>query len=177
MDKEALKTGLTEKHENFIRYIGSLKEDEFLYSFQDKWNAGQLLDHIIRSASPVSKGFDFFIKATEKPFAISKHTSRTFDEVVTLYKEGLSKGAKASGKFIPEIIPFDQRERLMQDLSEKVNDLNTAVSKMSEEQLDGYVMPHPVLGDLTFREMIYFTMYHVVHHETNLKKYLSNKSV
>jgi hypothetical protein len=38
------------------------------------------------------------------------------------------------------------------------------MDKFSEAQLDEYVLPHPILGKLTIREMLYFTIYHATHH-------------
>ena len=34
----------------------------------------------------------------------------------------------------------------------------------SERALDRYRLPHPLLGRLTVREMLLFTLYHSVHH-------------
>lgn len=33
------------------------------------------------------------------------------------------------------------------------------------DELDKYILPHPLLGKLTIREMMYFTIYHVEHHK------------
>ncbi len=34
----------------------------------------------------------------------------------------------------------------------------------SEAALDRYRLPHPLLGKLTVREMLFFTLYHNAHH-------------
>ena len=36
--------------------------------------------------------------------------------------------------------------------------------KLDEEDLDNYILPHPLIGKTTIREMLYFTIYHVQHH-------------
>ena len=36
--------------------------------------------------------------------------------------------------------------------------------RWSEKKLDRYQAPHPALGKLTIREMLYFTIFHNVHH-------------
>jgi hypothetical protein len=33
-----------------------------------------------------------------------------------------------------------------------------------EADLDRYLLPHPLLGKLTLREMLHFTLYHNYHH-------------
>jgi len=45
-----------------------------------------------------------------------------------------------------------------------VNRLCARVRKYNEQQLDSYILPHPLIGKLTLREMLYFTLYHAEHH-------------
>ena len=42
-----------------------------------------------------------------------------------------------------------------------------------EKELDQYMLPHPILGKVTYREMLYFTMYHVNHHYSLVKNYIA----
>ena len=44
------------------------------------------------------------------------------------------------------------------------------LTNFTEGELDNLVLPHPLLGQLTIREMIYFTIYHVEHHTRNIKR-------
>jgi len=45
-----------------------------------------------------------------------------------------------------------------------VPNLSAAVRRWDEAALDRYQLPHPILGKLTVREMLYFTLYHLGHH-------------
>ena len=47
------------------------------------------------------------------------------------------------------------------------------LDKFSEEDLDKFILPHPLLGKLTMREMMYFTIYHAQHHENIVKGYFA----
>jgi hypothetical protein len=40
--------------------------------------------------------------------------------------------------------------------------------------LDLLILPHPLLGKLTLREMLYFTLYHVEHHEKQVLENLKS---
>jgi hypothetical protein len=42
--------------------------------------------------------------------------------------------------------------------------MRKALDRWSEAALDSVQMPHPLLGRLTAREMIFFTLYHNQHH-------------
>lgn len=50
--------------------------------------------------------------------------------------------------------------------------LCASLDSFTEKELDQYVLPHPLLGKLTLREMMFFTIYHVQHHEVLTKKNL-----
>ena len=52
--------------------------------------------------------------------------------------------------------------------------LNKKIELFSEQDLDSHILPHPLLGKLTFREMLYFTIYHVQHHQDLMLKYLED---
>ena len=48
------------------------------------------------------------------------------------------------------------------------------VENWKESDLDKYVLPHPLLGKISLREMLYFTDFHILHHNTLTKTiYLS----
>jgi hypothetical protein len=48
------------------------------------------------------------------------------------------------------------------------NYLQAIKSNCKEAQLDQYLVPHPLLGKITLRELGYFTIYHTQHHLRNL---------
>ena len=82
----------------------------------------------------------------------------------------IEQGGKASGRFVPQSIPFRQRENLTKQLLKLINKLVGQVDGFSEEQLDELILPHPLLGKLTLREMLCFTIYHVEnHHKITLR--------
>jgi len=54
------------------------------------------------------------------------------------------------------------------------NDLLAALRNWQDENLDEYLLPHPLLGKLTIREMLFFTLYHDQHHVNNVRQLLGN---
>ena len=61
---------------------------------------------------------------------------------------------------------------MISKLKKKVGQLTAQVARFSEEELDQLILPHPLLGKLTLREMLYFTIYHVKHHEKTIQRNL-----
>ncbi len=170
MNKAAIIQSLQTNHQQFADHIRSLSVEEFLFRKDDKWSAGQHADHIVRSVSPVNMALGLPKIAPRLLFGKSNRPSRTFDGLVEKYKDKLAKGGKASGRFVPKEISLQEKHLLPKAIMHYTNELCNKVEKISEEELDTYLLPHPLLGKLTFREMLYFTAYHVEHHQEILKR-------
>jgi hypothetical protein len=56
------------------------------------------------------------------------------------------------------------KEQLLKKWIASGQKLIAAIAKTDEKDLDRYVIPHPLLGKITLRELCYFTIYHTSHH-------------
>lgn len=170
MDKVQLIQQLRLHHKNFTDTVEAFQQEQFEYNATQKWNAGQQLDHIYKSISPVQLAFilpHFILKIM---FGKANRTSKTYDEVITKYKSKLALGGSASGRFLPKKIKFEERAKLSNKILTTTESLCNAINNKTEEELDTYILPHPLLGKLTLREMIYFTIYHVQHHHKQVEE-------
>ena len=102
-------------------------------------------------------------------FGRSNRPGRTYDELVKKYTQKLAEGGRASGRFIPKEISLAHRKKLISSLNTDVQSLTRNLNKFTESELENIVLPHPLLGKLTIKEMMYFTIYHAEHH-LNLTK-------
>jgi hypothetical protein len=104
--------------------------------------------------------------------------SRSYDELVNKYKLKLEQGGKASGPYIPkQILPEYGKEKLLNQFSIIMNKLATSVKKnWSDEQLDQYIAPHPLLGKITLRELCYFTIHHTYHHLSSIEAMIKDSA-
>ena len=66
-----------------------------------------------------------------------------------------------------EIKAFNSGERITkgEKINQRVKKMSKKIEKWSEEQLDEFVLPHPLLGKVTTREMLYFTIHHAGDHQ------------
>ncbi|MEO7312825.1 MAG: DinB family protein [Chitinophagaceae bacterium] len=170
MKKPEIIAALRNNHQAFINYLGGLSSEDFVADRNGKWTAGQHLDHIIRSVTPLNKGLvlpGFLLKLV---FGKANRPSKTFDELVAKYKQKLSEGGKASAPFIPPPITTAKKESLLRELDSRSERLCRQADRFSEIQLDQLVAPHPLLGKITLREMLYFTAHHVLHHKALVEK-------
>ncbi|NOS56978.1 MAG: DinB family protein [Cyclobacteriaceae bacterium] len=167
MEKHELKRLVLLEHSNYIKSIQSLNDGQLLIASPGKWNAVQLLDHIVRSVSPVSLALSLPAFLLRLIFGTANRKSRSYEELVARYHSKLKAGGRASGRFVPPP-KTDSVEKLSTNLSKVVQALTRRIDRFSETQLDQLILPHPLLGKLTLREMLYFTIYHVQHHQKQL---------
>jgi hypothetical protein len=169
VNKQELSSALINDHRLFTDYIETVPDDLFILSQNEKWTPAQHLDHLIRSVRPVVLAFTLPKFLLRLFFGKSNRPLRTYDEVVHKYIQKLADGVKATGVFIPPPVPLSQRKVLTLKLNAAASKLASLVEASSEKDLDTYLLPHPAMGKMTLREMIYFTIYHVNHHHKNLK--------
>ena len=76
----------------------------------------------------------------------------------------------ATGQFRPKSFVAADKKRLLDQYTAYSEKLERLINRLSENELDKYILPHPLLGKLTLREMMFFTIYHTQHHSTSLKE-------
>jgi len=169
MDKSTIQTHIREHHEAFIQTLEQLSDEAFLFVKDGKWSAGQQLDHIIKSISPVIMVFGLPKFIPRLLYGHPNRASRSYEQVVVDYQLLLDNGAKATGKYVPREVPLAFRQRRIEKLIKATELLAKNMNAYSEEQLDQYQVPHPLLGKMTIRELLYFTIYHVQVHNKSVK--------
>jgi len=172
MKKEDIIDRLSTNHNDFIGFINSLSQKEFESAIREKWTPGQQLEHIylgLRPLTGVLQSIEFLI---QKNFGRSNGKSRDYDTVVEEYRALLKTGLKTTERFEPKTIKFENRDELAEKLASTVDQLCANIGKLSEQELDDFFIPHPALKNLTIREMMYFTIYHLEHHYNQVKQNL-----
>jgi len=177
MLKDELIQSLEARYNEFIQYLLSLSEERYSFSLNNqKWTAGQECDHLIRSTRPLVLALWLPRWILKMVFGKANRPSRSYDEVILKYNNKLQQGGRASGRFIPRPVPFMFRDKACSRLGRVIHRLNTRLDTWNESDLDQYILPHPLLGKLTMREMMYFTIHHAVHHQKNSIRNLADFS-
>lgn len=174
MEKQVIVQLLHQKYAQFCEKIQSLDEQAFHLHSEGRWSAAQQLDHLIRSVRPVVLGLGLPPFLLKLIFGKAKHASRGYDTLVKAYQEALSNGGKSPKAYEPkthEATGFQRYgcERLMQ----LITGLDQQLENLSEPELDQLQAPHPLLGKLTLRELMYFTIYHAEHHLRSVERVLA----
>ncbi len=165
MNKVDILSRNRKSHEEFTSFIMSLEELDYNYGHQGvKWNAGQQMDHIYRSVHILANALKKPKIALRLKFGKANRPSKSYDGLVDKYKRGLASGVKSVGPYIPEIVEFNHRQAWCNKLMQDIMVMENRIGKYSKKNLDTIILPHPALGKLTMREIMYFTIHHVAHH-------------
>lgn len=155
---------LTDDCQAFIHHVRNLSEAQFIQHIADKWSVAEVMQHLYLSARPVARLIigprDVFMQ-----WGKADAPSKTYDEIASLYTNVLATGAKAplSMSPRPEDMQVD-KQTVMERFTAVYQALTEALTSWSDQELDMYLIPHPALGKLTIREMLYFTSIHTHHH-------------
>ena len=141
----------------------SLPEEVLRKSEDKKWSIAENIIHLNKSVAPINMAlglpkfsFILFGRSKEQP---------TYEQVVSKYQEKLKEGAVATGPYVPsERSKNTTKANLIREFKEHHQTLVSKLSKWSEEELDKYRLPHPIIGKISIREMLFFTAYHIKHH-------------
>ncbi|HQQ95846.1 MAG TPA: DinB family protein [Cyclobacteriaceae bacterium] len=162
-----LQQKLITRHQEFTDRILAIPDAQLHQRDPGKWNAIQLMDHIRISVKPVRLALQL-PKFVLRVFGTANRSSRSYEALVERYQTKLREGGKAPGRFVPSAQSASP-DRIARELIGLVKSISQSLESFTEAELDTYLLPHPLLGKLTLREMMYFTIYHVGHHEQQLK--------
>lgn len=168
--KQDIVQGLEANFSSLIEWVRNEPDEDFGKGPDGKWTMGQHVVHLISSAKPLNKGLRVPKVVVKSMFGTNNRVERSFSGVVERYKKKLSLGGQASGKYIPKPVPVEKKAALLEELENEGKRLAKAMGKWNEEQLSKFLLPHPLLGKVTIREMMFFTVYHMDHHLTILKR-------
>lgn len=168
--KNEILATLTDTNHRVTDWFSALPSNDFFTRQADVWSLSDNLDHLIKAVKPVTKAMNLPRLALQGMFGKPEKPSRSYDEICEFYRGELAKGAQASGRYLPDQEnPGAQAEEIKRQLIEKWTKagdelVSAAEAWWSEVELDQYQLPHPILGNLTVREMLFFTIYHSLRH-------------
>jgi len=173
MNKEQISQQLASHYASFAAYINSLSDAGYNHSRPGKWSAAQQLNHMVLSVKPLAQVSAMDKAMIAASFGTTNAAGRSYNDLLTAYLDKLHAGGRAPERFVPAAEPALSRTELTGEMSRLVGQLRNNLATFTEQELDTLQLPHPLLGNITFREMMYNAIYHVQHHhaqtEQNLK--------
>jgi hypothetical protein len=146
-----------------------LGEEEFFMSIDGKWSAGEQLEHLRKSSQPLVMALKLPKLVIRLKVGRPNRETRSFASVIEKYLLKLATEELGTTKFFPDNHGKKSKLEIINDYRLITKKLAKAITAWKETDLDNYILPHPLLGKLTVREMLFFTIYHTRHHFNHLR--------
>jgi hypothetical protein len=168
--RAALVAALERVHRESVAYWQSFPTPAFFAPLGTAWAPADHVRHLTKSMRAVTAGLRWPRLVIRLAFGRPRRPSRAYDVLRDDYRAALARGGQA-GKYAPSPLATtpersadDARAQIMAYHATAVDALRAAADRWSDEALDRHQLPHPLLGPLTIREMLAFTLYHNLHH-------------
>lgn len=174
MTKDSIHKLLEQKHQELFDFFQNQELSKWEEGPESKWTSGQHLMHLIQSAEALNKGLSLPKMILKMQFGTNNRPSRSYEEVVKKYQDKLALNPTiiapaAVGMKVPEA---DQKNELLKRLDKAKAGLQKHLENWKDKELDTYLLPHPLIGKMTLREIIMWIGYHTEHHyKILLEKY------
>ena len=168
-NKTEIAADLKEAFETVTSYCKDMDSDVYFRSQESKWNIAENIHHLILSTVPLSKAMYYPKLVIRLVAGKGSGSSMEYEALTGAYQSKLDQGGVATGDYVPKGRKKFNQEQSLKKLSSEGQKLVHSLDRWTEEQLDNYRLPHPLLGKITVREMLYFTIYHTHHHLSAIK--------
>lgn len=169
--KPEIISALQDSNKHMQEWFSAIPATEYFTRQGDVWSAADNVDHVIKALKPIVLALKLPRLVLKIFFGGPKHSSRPYEEVCGIYSEAISNGAKASGQFLPSEGSAQDKERAktmqLQKAEKVIQDLVSALEKWEDNTLNQCQLPHPIIGNLTMREMLFFTIHHNLRHASH----------
>ena len=166
--KEEIIQNMLKSFQDVTNWIKTHPDEKFEQGPVGKWDTSQHFDHLMNSAKRITSSLQLPKAVLRTQFGQSNHARRDYDSLVTLYQKEV--------KNIPPTVvpkgekhPVSAKTDLLATFQQQGEKLAKVISEWSEADLDEYLLPHPLLGKMSIRELLLWMIYHNYHHLNNLK--------
>jgi len=171
MDKETIANLLETKHNNLFTFFESQDSELWETGPSGKWTTGQHALHLLQSIVPLNKALSLPKFILKYKFGKSNRETRNYETVIANYNnklkaaKGLTFGPSKNMK-VPKV---KDKKYLINRLKIQNKKLQHKLLKWSDNDLDNFILPHPLMGKMTIREIIMWTSFHVEQHTKTLQ--------
>jgi uncharacterized damage-inducible protein DinB len=156
--------------EDILKQCRQMDEDQFFYK-SEQWSVAENLEHLSLSLHKSWLGL-FAPKLLLKwKFGKPDRQSLSYEELLQLYYHKLEAGYEQDKRYIP-VVKEEKgaKEKLITRFEHlTIKFLDQIRYYWEDDTMDEYQVPHPVLGMITIRELLYFNLFHNTHHYKTIR--------
>ena len=171
MEKQAITSLLEEKHQKLFNWLESQPKEIWEKGPEKKWTTGQQIQHLTDSIQLLNNALSYPKFLLKYKFGTCNRAPRNYDSVAKNYQQKLLENQERARTFNQSLKkPLDkERQVLLNTLQVQNKKLQYKTNKLKEKHLDTLLVPHPLMGKMTLREIIMWTAHHTEHHTEILK--------
>lgn len=176
-----IRTEMARANAALTEFFAAIPAETFFEHPPRVWSTAENLAHLCKTVRAATLAFRVPARLSGLIWG-SAENSRSYAELVTSYKAVLDGGVVSPAAFVAELdeVPQDiaaAKQELLQRWQQVAGKLEAALANWQDEDLDKAKVPHPVLGKLTLRELLFFTLYHNLHHVNDVRRLLGQPEV
>jgi hypothetical protein len=149
-------------------FFGTLSDADLFHRVPGQWSPMDDLRHITRTAGGLARGLEKPKLLLRLRFGRAKAPAASYVELARRGMAALEGGFVAVPAHVPaaeEVVDrASYREDKLHNWAAANADLQAALGGWSDRQIDHIMLPHPALGRLSVREMLYNAHMHHFHH-------------
>ena len=172
MTKAEIVDLLEKKHQELFDLIENQDEENWLKGPENKWTFGQHVLHLADSIALLNKAMSYPKFILKYKFGTSNRETRSYDVVAKKYEEKLAANQERSRQFNIKLKTPTLKEKafLVNKLKVQNKKLQYKTNKWKDKDLNNLLIPHPLMGRMTVREIVMWTAHHTAHHTNILKE-------
>lgn len=175
---DEIRGALSDAHREVASYFGGLGESDLFRRETGEWAPIDDLRHLTLSVSPLVQALRMPKDELRSRFGEADRPSRAYGDLRDAYRAELDAGLTSPDPFDPPDEEVEDRaafrDQVLGRWESLGDDLQDALGSWDEDDVDRFVLPHPALGPLTVREMLFFTHFHDLHHVGVAQRRLSD---
>ena len=173
MDKVEIADLLEKKHQELFSWLENQPKINWEKGPTDKWSASQHLQHLVDSLQLLNNALSYPRFILKYKFGTCNREPRDYETVAANYQQKLIENKDKAAIFNQKLKKptLKERDRLLTRLQIQQKKLQYKTVHLSEKNLDTLLLPHPLMGKMTLREIIMWTAYHTEHHLKILQKF------
>jgi len=172
MTKNEIINLLEEKHQELFTLIDNHPNEKWVNGPKNKWTFGQHVLHLADSIQLLNKALNYPKFILKYKFGKSNRETRNYNTVVKKYHKKLTVNQERARQFNSKLkVPLIEKKLfLINKIKAQNKKLQRHTKRWKDKDLDTLIIPHPLMGRMTVREIIMWTAHHVEHHKDTLKK-------
>lgn len=173
MNKLQIVDLLEQKHQEIFDWLDNQPDENWEKGPSDKWTTGQHILHLVKSLQMLNKALSYPKFILKYKFGLCNRAARDYATVAKKYQEKLNISKDRAREFNKSLQTpkLKDKKRLLTRLQILQKKLQYKTKKISDKNLDTLIVPHPLMGKMTLREIIMWTAHHTEHHLQTLQKF------